>query len=674
MHTITITTTARTVRTFLVLSIALAVSLGSIGCELPLKQPDTAEQTVSAPFDYSSTTDVTVSGSFRSGSGAALPGVSFTLYKEFPSAGVQPVATGYSMEDGSFSLPVNIPTAVTHLYLRTEYIGLPALYKMPVIQRSVSLSNAEVVNQTAAANYRFSKSSLPNLKYLGDWRSDGTPKYLEKNSDIIDAGLLARLNESLPEAKTLALHHPEYITTTDKSLLLRERADVWVTFIHEGAGYSNVLGFYTYPKGKTPASVNEISDITVIFPNASYLGSGGGLRSGDKVYIGRFDADTEIGWVVFSNGFSGGKVTAGSWMLFSNQALNGISNASLQQHNVLLNDLGFDRVILGFEDIKRTTGGDHDFNDCLFSVTSNPVKAIVTEELATIDVPTDTDGDGVSDSFDEFPKESDKAFSSYTPAKDQFNTLAFEDLWPGKGDEDYNDLVVGYYTRYISNAKNQVVMLEMKYVVRAIGANYALGFGVELPVDEWLVRSVDRHGKELTGQQLNANGTEAGQPYATIILFDNAYKAMNHSGSRFVNTVSGGATVTPETLMVTVEFDQPVDPVKLGTAPFNPFIFVNKRSKEIHLANKRPTALADQSYFGKSFDKSDPKKDTYYLSREGKAWGLNIPGSFDYPVERAPIHSGHLNFNAWVKTGGTAYNDWYSNLSGYRDASRLWKQ
>jgi LruC domain-containing protein len=672
MHTIT-TPIARTVRTFLVLSIALALSLGSIGCELPLKQPGAADQTVSAPFDYSSTADVTVSGSFRSGSGAALPGVSFTLYKEFPSAGVQPLATGYSTEDGSFSLPVNIPTAVTHLYLRTEYIGLPALYKMPVIQRSVSLSNAEVVNQAEAASYRFSKSSLPNLKYLGDWKTDGTPKYLEKNGDIIDAGLLARLNESLPEAKAVSLHHPEYITTTDKSLLLRERADVWVTFIHEGAGYSNVLGFYTYPKGKTPASVNDISDITVIFPNASYLGSGGGLRSGDKVYIGRFDADTEIGWVIFSNGYSGGKVTAGNWILFSNQALNGITNASLQQHNVLLNDLGFDRVILGFEDIKRTTGGDHDFNDCLFSVTSNPVKAIDTEELAKIDVPTDTDGDGVSDSFDEFPKEGDKAFSSYTPAKDQFNTLAFEDLWPGRGDEDYNDLVMGYNARYISNAKNQVVSVELTYAVRAIGANYALGFGVELPIDEWLVRSVDRHGKELTGQQLNANGTEAGQPYATIILFDNAYKAMNHTGSKFINTVPGGTTITPETLNVTIEFDQPVDPVKLGTAPFNPFIFVNKRSKEVHLANKRPTALADQSYFGKSFDKSDPKKDTYYLSREGKAWGLNIPGSFDYPIERSPIQSGYLTFDAWVKTGGRSYSDWYSNLSGYRDASKLWK-
>lgn len=662
-----------TPRTSLLLVLAL-LSLGFIGCELPLKTPGAADPTASGQFDYSSTTDVTVRGSFRSGSGEVLSGVSFTVYKELPAPGIQPVASGSSNADGSFSLPVNIPTAVTHLYLETRYIGLPAMYKIPVSQRVASLNYAEIVNQTIPSNYNLRKSSIPNLKFLGDWKADGMPNYLEKSGDIIDAGLLARLNESLPEAKPVSLHHPKYITTTDKSMLLRERADVWVTFIHEGAGYTNVLGFYTYPKGKTPAAVSDIADITVIFPNASYVGSGGGLRSGDKVYIGRFDADTEIGWVIFSNGFSGGKVTAGSWMLFSNQALNGVTSPSLQQHNVLLNDLGFDRVILGFEDIKRNTGGDHDFNDCLFSVTSNPVKAIVTEELAPIDVPTDSDGDGVSDSFDEFPKDGDRAYSSYTPALNQFNTLAFEDLWPGKGDEDYNDLVMGYNTKYISNAKNQIVSLEMKYVVRAIGANYALGFGFELPIDEWLVRSVDLNGKDLTGQPRNGNGTEAGQQYATVILFDNAYKAMNHSGSKFVNTVIGGATLTPETLKVNIEFDQPIDPVKLGTAPFNPFIFVNKRSKEIHLANKRPTALADQSYFRTSFDKSDPKSNIYYLSREGKAWGLNIPGSFDYPIERSPILTGYLNFGAWVKTSGTAYTDWYSNKAGYRDASKLWKK
>ncbi len=669
------TTTDKTEsRNLTVLAVLLLLSLGSIGCELPLKQPGAADQTSTGQFDYASTTDVTVQGSFHSGSGEALSGVTFTLYTELPAAGVQPLASGSSTADGTFSLPVNIPTVVTHLYLQTQYIGLPAMYKIPVVQHTASMNYAEVVNQTIPENYSFNKSSMPNLKYLGTWKTDGTPNYLEKTRDVIDPGLLARLNESLPEYLAVPKHHPEYITTTDKSMLLNDKADVWVTFIHEGAGYLNVLGFYTYPKGKTPATVSDISDITVIFPNASYVGSGGGLRSGDKVYIGRFDANTEIGWVIFSNGFSGGTVTVGNWMLFSTQALNGVTNPALQQHNVLLNDIGFDRVILGFEDIRRSTGGDQDFNDCLFSITANPVTAIETSFIPKIDTPKDSDGDGVSDSFDEFPNDANKAFSSYTPALNQFNTLAFEDLWPGFGDEDFNDLVVGYNTRYISNAKSDIVSLEMKYVVRAIGATNALGFGFELPVDPSAVLSVTTNRKGLTASSLNGNGTEAGQKNATIILFDNAYSALNHIGSKFINTQLGLNTITPETLSVTVDFKDALKATTLGTAPFNPFIFVNKRPKEIHLPNKPPTTLADQSYFGKSFDKSDPKKNTYYLSRDGRPWGLNIPGSFDYAIERVPIQSAYPNYSAWVKTKGTFYTDWYSNKAGYRDASKLWKK
>lgn len=658
------------------ISIAVMIAAGLLfaSCELPLKEPAGAAASQTASFDYSTTADIVVQGTFRTGSGDAMPGVPFSIYTEMPNNGVRPVGAGSSDANGGFSLTVNIPTAVTQLYLSVKHVGLPSLYRMPVSQQSASLRSAEVVNQMLMSYTGLLKVSMPNLKYLGDWTSNGTPNYLEKRPDIIDAALLARLNVSLPEALPVTKHHPDYITADDKSVLIQELADVWVTFIHEGAGYQNVLGFYTYPKGVPPASLNEVKDITIVFPNASYSGSGGGLQSGDKVYIGRFDAGVEIGWALFSNGFSGGKVTAGNWMLFSTQQLNGVSDPALRQHTVLLNDVGFGRVILGFEDIKRTTGGDQDFNDCLFSITSNPVKAIVVETLPEIDVPKDADGDGVYDAGDMFPKDPDRAFVSYTPAQGQFNTLAFEDLWPGKGDEDYNDLVMGYSTRVVTNAKNEAVDISTTYVLRAIGATNTLGFGVELPVDPSAIRSSSVSRAGLTQQPLNGNGTEAGQKNAVFILFDNAYEAMNHKGSKFLNTTAGSMMFVPETLQLDVTLESPLPLTVIGTAPYNPFIFVNKRSKEVHLVNHAPTTAVDPAYFRTSFDKTDAKNGIYYLSREGKAWGLNIPGTFDYPIERNAIHTGYPYFLAWVKTGGAAYKDWYANIAGYRDDTKLWRQ
>lgn len=668
------------VKTRIKLSFSILLSsLLLFGCELPIKTVDTSAATPpSITFDYSSTIEVTAQGTFHSGSGNVLEGVLFKLYTEIPTDMSVPISNGISDKSGNFTVILNLPTASEKIYLQTNYIGVPSLYEIPITNTFARFDETRIVNIPASS---FKKSGtttaaayVPPVKYLGTWKSDGTPNYLEPTQDIIDAGFLARVNESLPETQSLPKSHPEYLTTSDKSMIINERADVWVTFIHEGAGYMNVLGFYTYPVGKAPTTTTEIDSITIVFPNVSYSGSGGGLKSGDKVKIGRFEPNTAIGWVVFSNGYSGGKVGTGNWMLFSTQSLNGVTNPSLQQHNVLLNDAGFNRVVLGFEDIKRDTGGDQDFNDCLFSVTSNPVTAIVTEQLAKIDVPVDTDGDGVTDKNDAYPADLARAFDSYTPGLGSYNTLAFEDLFPGRGDDDFNDLVISYTSHQISDAKNNIVALNMTYVLRAVGASNKLGFGFELPVSPSQVASVTIDRNNFSATTKNGNGTEAGQNKATVILFDNAYTVIKRSGTPFVNTESNGFYVQPETIRVSIGFSSPVVPSVLGSAPFNPFIFVNDRSKEIHLPNNAPTLLADQKYFGTSADNSKPGSNRYYMSKENKPWALNIPGTYEYPIEKIKIQTGYLNFMQWATSNGTLSKDWYSSKSGNRDPASLWKK
>ncbi len=656
-------------------------ALYSIGCELPLKTTEPpAPNSQQSTFDYATTMEVTAHGTFRSGSSNILSGIPFKLYAEVPTANSIPFAQGVSDELGKFNANLNLPTATDVIYLQTNYIGLPSLYEIPVTNKLANFENAHVVNaQTSSMNKSgtttFAATTyVPPIKYLGSWKADGTPNYLESKSDIIDAGLLARLNESLPEYQSVVKTHPEYLTPSDKSTIITERADVWVTFIHEGAGYLNVLGFYTYPVNKPPTSTSQIDSITIVFPNVSYLGSGGGLKSGDKVHIGQFAANTAIGWVIFSNGFSGGKIGSGNWMLFSNQALNGVTNLLLQQHNVLLNDAGFDRVVLGFEDIKRDAGGDQDFNDCMFSVTSNPIKAIATEGLALIDVPIDTDGDGVKDTFDAYPNDPTKAFDSYTPGLGQFNTLVYEDLFPGRGDDDFNDLVISYSSHQISNAKNDIVALNMTFVLRAVGGSNKNGFGFELPVTSNQISSVKFDRNSFTTTSHNTNGTEAGQNNATIILFDNAYSVVKRNGSAYINTESIGIFVQPETLHVAIDFATPVNPSILGTAPFNPFIFVNERGKEVHLPNKPPTMLVDSKYFGTSADNSKPNIGRYYVTKDNKPWVLNIVGGFEYPIEKINIQSTYLNYLPWVLSNGILYKDWYSTKSGNRNESKIWKR
>lgn len=229
-----------------------------------------------------------------------------------------------------------------------------------------------------------------SYNFLGTYTSDGTPQYFVP-SDVVSSETLKLVANSLPEGYRVPVYNPQYITSGyETDLILDKNADVWVTFVGEGAGYRNVLGFYTYDINNPPTVAPTADKITIIFPNVSAAGSGGSLLVGNKVKIGSFTAGTGIGWVLLANAWNGTKVTSGLWQLFSNPNFNPEAKASDRQHNVLLKDPVNQLVILGFEDIRRDyTSCDQDFNDAIFYVTASPYDAIRTENIADVSIATD---------------------------------------------------------------------------------------------------------------------------------------------------------------------------------------------------------------------------------------------------------------------------------------------
>ena len=226
--------------------------------------------------------------------------------------------------------------------------------------------------------------SAQNYQYLGDFDSAGTPLYLEPN-DVVSKETLEMINNSLPESYPVPDYNPHYISSGyDTDIILNEQADVYVTFVKEGAGYKNVLGFYTYNLD-TKATKPNPEDITIIFPNVSEAGYGGNLRAGNKVKIGTFGPNIGIGWVLLANGWNGSQVTSGLWQLHSNPDFNPEANADLRYHNVLLSDPENERVILGFEDIRRDYNScDNDFNDAIFYISASTYSAIKTRNYADV--------------------------------------------------------------------------------------------------------------------------------------------------------------------------------------------------------------------------------------------------------------------------------------------------
>jgi LruC domain-containing protein/uncharacterized repeat protein (TIGR01451 family) len=181
-------------------------------------------------------------------------------------------------------------------------------------------------------------------------------------------------------------------------------------------------------------------------------------------------------------------------------------------------------------------------------------------------------------------------------------TLAFEDLWPGKGDYDFNDMVIDYQFEVISNPSNFVEQVVGTFVLKAFGASFENGFGFQLSA------AINAADITVTGHGLTdniitneSNGTEAGQTKSTIIVFDNAFAHMPNPGIGIgVNTTPEAPYVQPVTFTINIQFKANTYSINdLDIAGFNPFIIVNKnRSHEVHLPNYPPTDLVDASLFG----------------------------------------------------------------------------
>jgi LruC domain-containing protein len=288
----------------------------------------------------------------------------------------------------------------------------------------------------------------------------------------------------------------------------------------------------------------------------------------------------------------------------------------------------------------------------------------------------DSDGDGVSDVQDEFPNDPSRAFVGSTyPSASGYATYGFEDLWPAKGDYDFNDLVVDFRITKDLNGSNRVVAMHYKLNVRGMGASYDNGFGFQLDdVSSDEVESVK--GASLTKGliKLNGNGTEAGQPKAVVIAFDTPEPLIDRKGGSGFNVIPGNPRGSSHEIEIIVKFRSPIDDSKVTLAKINPFLFINsKREQEVHLINFAPTAKASGSYFSTLHDTSDPARGRYYRTSNNLPWALEIPVQFEYPVENAPITEAYVHFADWARSGGTKNADWFINKPGNARPEKIFK-
>lgn len=279
------------------------------------------------------------------------------------------------------------------------------------------------------------------------------------------------------------------------------------------------------------------------------------------------------------------------------------------------------------------------------------------DNVSLSEVPeTDSDNDGVVDRKDNYPNDPLRAYASYFPQVGQ-QILAFEDLWPYNGDNDFNDVVLANHIEYSRNSSNELVDAKISVTINALGAGLKNGVGLALygankiPFNSQIVSSITYRSGSKVGQidpdVLNG-----------FIVTNNLFEAI---GNYYTNTGAGPAAA-PKTLEFTIEFKQGV-----GNPTIIPDFYIfrtDDRGKEVHLPGFMGTEGANAAYYNTGHDVNGT-----YKNENGLPWAIEIiyPYSlhFKHPLEKIDVVDAYPQFKAWASSNGTKYKGWmlYPNNS-----------
>ncbi len=286
----------------------------------------------------------------------------------------------------------------------------------------------------------------------------------------------------------------------------------------------------------------------------------------------------------------------------------------------------------------------------------------------------DKDGDGVADNQDAYPEDKERAYDVQIPNAGE-STLMFEDLWPATGDYDFNDFVTAYGAIAVTNADNKVVEIKITTNVLAIGASYNNAFAVQFDgLKPELITGVKGNVTNFTEVfKFNDNGTESGQEYANVLIFDQARKQFPGAGGSGVNVNPEGPFYTSEKVSVIVSFNVAKESaIEVKDLKLNPYIVVNQnRDIEVHLSDNIPSSLADKKIFGTEKDNSSFEKGTYYKTKNNLPFAIKVEGLIPHMVEKQDILTGYPKLADWAISEGKEYENWYDADKGFRENKLL---
>lgn len=624
--------------------------------EIPMEEPGLVA-------DFLLKSEKSISVTAIDGNGDAQEGVKIGIFTKQPyasdgSTNISPAFVGYTDASGTLNAEAVIANNVSDIYVVPLTAGYGAMQKTEV-RNSISLNfNGIPFPQSVAS--RASVYEIPqDFKSISNFYRLYIPYKdmdVDKNGipfqegcpliskEQLSPALINKIDSWYPEQQNVQA--ADLSKNSDLRIVDAGGAKVWVTYVGDGGFYVsnqtvyNSLMYYNYKDGDLTAreDVDRLR-MTMLLPNTNQLQCPSGLKVqllywNGVEYSEVFPENTRIGFAVARSGFKkdGKAITDKSAYSFKDKSypvVNGdvsgmyystpILNAWEKSQAVTRELDGYNCCVTGF-DIRPfgDSRADYDFNDVMVKVTASPEQAIKPGE----DIPVDEE---------------------VTVAESIYGTLGFEDRWPHPGDYDLNDFVVNYTYSVYKNTDNRIAGIRMKLKPIASGsADFVkIGFGIELPLSPESVDVAKVEGAIL----------ETGHSKATFLVWEDVRQPFgNMKGA--INVMKGSEYVAGEEVVINVPLKVPVDNVSM--MKFNPFIFIDKRSHEVHLPDFAPTSKMDMSLLGSGEDCSEASAGVYYRMEDMFCWVLDFPrlsedeAAWRYPKEASSVVKAYKNYGNWV--------------------------
>jgi LruC domain-containing protein len=219
------------------------------------------------------------------------------------------------------------------------------------------------------------------------------------------------------------------------------------------------------------------------------------------------------------------------------------------------------------------------------------------------------------------------------------------------GDYDFNDAVVAYQVKQGMNSNNQVVRLEGTAYLVAKGAAYSHDWHLRVNLPP-AVKALVRCTTSLPTNPLGGSACSGGNPAATAgvadaLVFQDTGKLFPNAlftdyQRSYSNTLSWPVAARtyqkgPKSVF-SIALSQPVDPQKIGPAPFDPYLYVRDTKKTVQLLQVN-AAIKDAN---------------------GYPYAMLMPSGWNWPYERTDIRTSYPQFSGFVTSQAAQSVNWHA--------------